>query len=81
MKKIKTINCAFILLIIMAVTLSILTACNNRTSKDDNPKDKTVGYKEGETAPDFNILDFNGKNHSLEGYRGKIVILNFWAST
>lgn len=31
-------------------------------------------------APAFKLKDLAGKEHSLEDYRGKVVILNFWAS-
>jgi len=31
-------------------------------------------------APDFNLLDPNGSPVSLSGYRGKLVLLNFWAT-
>ena len=31
-------------------------------------------------APDFNLLDVNGIPVSLSGYRGKLVLLNFWAT-
>jgi thiol-disulfide isomerase/thioredoxin len=31
-------------------------------------------------ADDFNIVDLNGKTHSLAAYRGKWVIVNFWAT-
>lgn len=31
-------------------------------------------------APDFSFTDIEGKIHSLSDYRGKYVILNFWAS-
>lgn len=31
-------------------------------------------------APDFNLRDANGSVSSLSGYRGRFVLLNFWAS-
>ena len=31
-------------------------------------------------APDFQLEDMDGEKYSLESYRGKVVILNFWAS-
>ena len=34
----------------------------------------------GDVAPDFVLTDFNGKPMRLADYRGKLVLLNFWAS-
>jgi cytochrome c biogenesis protein CcmG, thiol:disulfide interchange protein DsbE len=34
----------------------------------------------GEVAPDFTRADVNGKHIQLSKYRGKLVLLNFWAS-
>ena len=31
-------------------------------------------------APDFQLIDMDGEQYSLESYRGKVVILNFWAT-
>ena len=31
-------------------------------------------------AKDFTLLDLNGISHKLSSYRGKIVIVNFWAT-
>ena len=31
-------------------------------------------------APDFSIEDMDGAVHTLSAYRGKVVILNFWAT-
>ena len=31
-------------------------------------------------APDFQLEDMDGEKYSLESYRGKVVILNFWAT-
>jgi peroxiredoxin len=34
----------------------------------------------GYSAPEFNLRDLNGKEHSLSDYRGKVVLLNVWAT-
>jgi peroxiredoxin len=31
-------------------------------------------------APDFELLDLQGKLHKLSDYRGEIVIINFWSA-
>jgi thiol-disulfide isomerase/thioredoxin len=31
-------------------------------------------------APDFSLPDMDGKPHALHEYRGKVVMLNFWAT-
>lgn len=34
----------------------------------------------GEPLPDFTLSDMSGKAHTLSSYRGKVVMLNFWAT-
>ena len=34
----------------------------------------------GTPAEDFQLVDLTGKTHSLNDYRGKVVLLNFWAT-
>ncbi|MCC6141537.1 MAG: TlpA family protein disulfide reductase [Nitrospira sp.] len=34
----------------------------------------------GATVEDFQLVDLDGKTHSLDQYRGKIVLVNFWAT-
>ncbi len=34
----------------------------------------------GSQAPGFTLKALNGKPHQLEDYRGKVVVVNFWAS-
>jgi thiol-disulfide isomerase/thioredoxin len=33
----------------------------------------------GEPGPGFSLRDVDGREHRLESYRGKVVLLNFWA--
>ncbi len=34
----------------------------------------------GQTAPDFELSDKSGKRYSLSSLRGKVVLVNFWAT-
>lgn len=44
----------------------------------DLPEDeaKVVGY----IAPDFTLAGTDGESYSLSGYKGKVIIVNFWAT-
>ncbi len=39
-----------------------------------------VGIKVGEVAPDFTLTDLDGNQVSLSDFRGKTVLINFWAT-
>jgi peroxiredoxin len=38
------------------------------------------GQEENSPAPDFSLKDLRGNAVSLEGYKGKVLVLNFWAT-
>ncbi|MDM5229597.1 TlpA disulfide reductase family protein [Cytobacillus sp. NJ13] len=48
--------------------------------KMDDPEDLPVGLEKGNLAPDFELTDMEGSPVKLSDYRGKAVLLNFWAS-
>lgn len=43
-------------------------------------KGERPGLKVGDTAPDFVLLDENGRKHQLSDYKGQGVLVNFWAT-
>ncbi len=45
----------------------------------DAEAQKAVGWI-GQTAPDFTLPDVNGRDVSLNSFRGKFVLVDFWAS-
>jgi len=49
------------------------TACNNGSAD-------AVPATELETAPDFSLKNFDGGRTKLSDYRGKVIILDFWAT-
>ncbi|RBP87036.1 DsbE subfamily thiol:disulfide oxidoreductase [Cytobacillus firmus] len=48
--------------------------------KMENPEDLPVGLEKGNLAPDFELTDMEGNPVKLSDFRGKAVLLNFWAS-
>jgi peroxiredoxin len=60
-------------------------ASGNEATLADNQQFTTesivpVGYEVGDRAPDFTLKDINDVEWTLSEYKGKIVIVNFWAT-
>ena len=64
--RVRALACAFV----AALTA---TACGGGSS--DTPRAEA-----GEAAPTFSTFDLEGRPVALADYRGKVVLLNFWAS-
>ncbi|HIH96222.1 MAG TPA: TlpA family protein disulfide reductase [Thermoplasmata archaeon] len=61
----------------LVLTLGFVTA---GCSAPSSPPTPTQGTKVGNLAPDFQLHNLEGKPVSLSGFRGKPVMLNFWAT-
>ena len=55
-----------------------LSACDNQPENSTEPVVTASGV--GEVAPDFSAVNMNGDKVTLSQYRGKVVVLNFWAT-
>lgn len=78
--------------IIVIINFTKPSDVESEKKKTDGPKEAitdfsedTPGYKispleNGATAPNFNLTTLDGKQVQLSDYRGKKVILNFWAT-
>lgn len=62
--------------IVFLLTALLFTSCDNSTSQQPASQGGLVG----KPAPDFTLLDMQGQQVSLSQFRGKVVILNFWAT-
>lgn len=40
--------------------------------------DETSKWKVGEDAPDFNLTDLDGTEHSLDKHKGQVIVLTWW---
>ncbi len=66
------------LLIGPVLAIGLLTpACSNSNS---SVRAAVKAEKDRKRAPDFNLKDVNGTPVKLSDYRGKVVLLNFWAT-
>jgi cytochrome c biogenesis protein CcmG/thiol:disulfide interchange protein DsbE len=66
--------------VILLLSSSILFGCTeNNPDQKNNPSvlENSAGERK---APDFNLIDVEGKEIKLTSYKGKIVILDFWAT-
>ena len=52
---------------------------NSELAKEYLKKAEPISTSIGKTVPDFSATDLDGKPISIEAYRGKIVLLDFWA--
>ena len=60
--------------IVACLTLILWIPCSIAAGQSLTPLNSPIA------APEFNLVDMNGKQHKLSDYRGKPVIVNFWAT-
>ncbi|NOT96862.1 MAG: redoxin domain-containing protein [Nitrospira sp.] len=65
---------------VMAMLMVTLVGIGGAAAPDILPVAERNVVKLGEPAPNFRLRDLNGQMVSLSDLRGKVVLLNFWAT-
>lgn len=58
-----------------------LAGCNQHLAGPSQPKEPVIAPGEiGSRLPDFSVKDLNGREISSDDLRGKVVLIDFWAT-
>ena len=71
-----SLNRAYLLLLCL---FALCVGINSAAAQDDDVA-KTTLVKVGQQAPDFTVTMFNGEKVTLSQLKGKVVLVNFWAT-
>jgi peroxiredoxin len=63
----------YLIIIVVATLISVTTYA-------PSTKQEFTRLKTNPSAPEFILQDIQGKQHALSDYRGKVIVVNFWAS-
>lgn len=67
------------LLLLIAALVALLGGYWAAETMRPEPTTKTLTYGGGEMI-NFTLPELDGKKHSLDEWRGKVIVLNFWAT-
>jgi cytochrome c biogenesis protein CcmG/thiol:disulfide interchange protein DsbE len=69
-----------IIVLVLAVSISVLSSDKNEIKTYNNSKTNILNSKDDDKAPNFALKSVKGKTVKLSDYKGKIVIIDFWAT-
>ncbi len=64
-------------IILIAIVIAVIFGVSKFTSSS---KVEEVNAEDIKTAPEFTLLDMDGTRTSLSDFKGKVIILDFWAT-
>ena len=69
-----------LVLILVAAIVAAMLFAGIHTARKNRVAGSVSGELRGQVAPDFELPSLDGKNMKLSDFRGKAVLLNFWAT-
>jgi cytochrome c biogenesis protein CcmG/thiol:disulfide interchange protein DsbE len=70
-----------VVIIVVAVVISLMLVFGIQHSRHSSfPTQNGAGKLQGQPAPDFSLASLEGNPLKLSDFRGKAVVLNFWAT-
>jgi peroxiredoxin len=69
-----------LIVVAMLVSLMLVFGFNMARRHHETPESKAASKLQGQPAHDFTLQSLDGKTVRLSDYRGKAVLLNFWAT-
>lgn len=69
-----------VLIIIMILAVNVFSGDNKKNNSITNLNDNVIVKLDGDKAPDFALKSIDGKTIKLSDYKGKVVIIDFWAT-
>lgn len=71
----------WLLIVVLAALLVVLSACSGSAMQNPSETgDLPVAPVEGARAPELTLSDLDGEEIALSELRGKVILLNFWAT-
>lgn len=67
-------------IIFLFPTCSIIQSVKDKTVSDKPVSEREIGLRIGDIAPNIDLNDPDGFNRQLRDMRGKMVLVDFWAS-
>ena len=69
-----------VVLIVVAMVIALMLVFGFNMARKPAPTEASSNALAGKSAPDFTLQSLDGKTVHLSDYRGKAVVLNFWAT-